>query len=656
MPYFNDGSLSRDQLLRILSFSPVPTGIYAGDDVTIVAANEAMLKVWGKNESVIGKQMYDALPELRNQPFIDILRECIRTGTDYEARDMPVHLEVDGKLQLYYFDFVYKAVAMEDGSYIILNTAKDITDRFETMVTIEELNKNLVNANQQYELTNKELAASREETELQRKTLHDFIMEAPEGICVLTGQDLVFEFLNPAYQKLLPNRQLQGMPLFEALPELKGQPIETMLRDLLVTGETVSMTETPVVLENARTGVSEQRYFTFTYQPRKNAGGEVLGVLVFVYEVTDHVQARKQVEESEKHFRHLADMLPVKVSNGTPQGEVTFFNKQWLDFAGMSFEELKSFGYHKMMHPDEIEAYMEKVKAGNLTKSPRVTELRFRNKEGKYIWHLAESSPLLDEEGEVRMWVASTIDIQHFKEEEQRKSDFVNMFSHELKTPLTSIKGYVQFLLMQLQSEQGGTISREFLESSLSRVNKLVRQLTGLIEEMLDFGRIEKGRLGIIKTSTDLNALVHSVVGDTSFINPQYQIRINEDDYCTVEADADKLGQVLTNFISNAIKYAPESRKIDIRIFKKDDKYAAVSVKDYGIGIDKKEHSKVFDRFYRVEGKVESKIAGFGIGLFIAHSIVLEHNGYIEIVSEKGKGAEFTFFIPLTTENSGTPQ
>jgi two-component system sensor histidine kinase VicK len=225
MPYFNDGSVSGDQLLRILSFSPVPTGIYAGEDVTIIAANGAMLSLWGKEKSVIGLSMADALPELRTQPFIAILKEVIKTGVDYEAKDTAVELVVDDKLQTFYFDFEYKAVPMDDGSIYILNTAKDVTERWHTKMTVEKLNSNLLQVNgelttaiEQYEQSIKALEQAQKETELQRKTLYEFIMQAPAGICVLTGKELVFDLVNPAYQRLLAHRALLGKPLLEACP------------------------------------------------------------------------------------------------------------------------------------------------------------------------------------------------------------------------------------------------------------------------------------------------------------------------------------------------------------------------------------------------------------------------------------------------------
>ncbi len=646
MPYFNDGSLSGDELLKILSFSPVPTGIYAGPDVTVVAANEAMLHLWGKPKSVIGMKMYDALPELRSQPFIDILKDVIKTGVDFEAKDSPVDLFVDGKLQTFYFDFVYKAVQMPDGGYYILNTAKDVTDRVHTSGKNDQLNAHLLQLNNDLTTTNAELEKAKNATETQRKTLYDFIMQAPAGICVLKGDDLVFEMVNTAYQQLLPARDIMGMPIFEALPELLGTTIENVIRTVYKKGEPLRLTEVNIPIASEKGGETQDRYFTVTYQPTFGGGGEPDGVMAFVNDVSDHIKARKKLEDSEEHFRRLADLVPAKISNSLPTGEVTFLNKLWSDFSGLSMEELISFGHRKLLHPDDLKMHRERVKANIANSEPYSIEYRMRNKEGEWIWHYGVASPVVGENGKVKMWVGSSVEIDQIKKEEQRKADFVNMFSHELKTPITSIKGYGQFLLKLLQSEEK-TIDPEFLRATLARIDKLLKQLTALIEEMLDFSRIESGGSVVIKSSVSLNEMVHTVVNDTKFINPDHLLTIKEDIFCNVNGDADKLGQVINNFISNAVKYAPHSKKIDVRIFAKDEQYAAVSVTDYGIGIESKEHEKIFERFYRVTGKVESKIVGFGIGLFIASAIAKQHDGYIEVDSERGIGSTFTLYVPI---------
>jgi PAS domain S-box-containing protein len=651
MGFFSDASFSEEQLLHILSFSPVPTGIYYDADVKIAAANEAMLSLWGKPRSVIGKPMHEALPELIGQPFIGILKSLIASGEDYEAKDRAVELFVDGRLQTFYFDFVYKSVRMADGTNCILNTAKDVTDRRNSRMEIEALNNDLLvlnaelsQANEQYFLSNQALAHSQKETELQRKDLYDFIMEAPAGICLLTGRDMLFELVNAQYQQLLPNREIMGKPLFEALPELIDQPIEKILEAVFETGEPQRMAELLVPIAEREGGEEMDRYFTFNYLPRKNVMGVVTGILAFVYEVTEQVVTRKKVEESEQHFRHLADLVPAKISHAYPTGEVTFFNKQWLDFSGMGFEDLRDFGYHQMLHPDEVADFQRGLQKAAETGVSFVSEMRFRNTAGEYVWHLNIASPILDADGVIRMWVGSTTDIQQLKQEQQRKTDFLNILSHELKTPITSIKGYIQFLLMSLQEPAGPPAP--LLLNSLERVEKLVKNVTSLIDEILDLGRIESGKTEINKLPVNLNDLVDFVAEDFRITNPDHTINVVHNDQCTVLADANKLGQVLTNLVSNAIKYAPGHDVVDIDVFLDRDGLAAVSVRDHGIGVDKKEHGKIFGRFYRVEGEVQNRFTGLGIGLFISWSIIENHGGTIDIESEKGKGSVFTMRLP----------
>lgn len=649
----NANNFPMEYLYEVLSLSPNATGIYTGEDVIILAANHAMLRIWSKEKDVIGKPMGEAIPELSGQPFLDILKNVYLSGVDYQAEDMPAQLVIDGVLQTRYFDFLYKAVKNTEGkTECILHTATDVTSRYLSMEKVDLLdnnlkltNKELIAANDQLNAINEELIQAQRESELERQRLSDFVMQAPAGICVLRGEQLVYELVNPAYQKLLPTRELIGRPLFEALPELVGQPVEDILLNVYHTGISCALHELAVPIASLEGLEVEERYFTFNYLPLKDTVSETKGILVFAYEVTDQVIARKKVEESERHFRHLSDLVPAKISNAQANGEITFFNQQWLDFSGMDFEELRDFGYHSMMHPEEIPDFIAGLKKSAETGIPLEMEMRFRNIHGKYIWHLNIASPILDEQGNIKMWVGSTTDIQKLKEEEQRKGDFVSMLSHELKTPVTSIKGYVQLLLKLADKEE--LLSPGKLKSSLVRIDKLVVQLTNLIYDMLDLTRIEADQVKIKLEPLNLEELVAEVTEDLRFINPKHQINVDYGFKGVVNADKNKISQVLINFISNAIKYAPKSDVVDISVFKTEDGMAAVSVRDYGIGIDEKEHQKVFERFYRVEEQSSKVFSGFGIGLFLAQSIISRHHGKIFIDSQIGKGSVFTFTLPV---------
>jgi signal transduction histidine kinase len=223
------------------------------------------------------------------------------------------------------------------------------------------------------------------------------------------------------------------------------------------------------------------------------------------------------------------------------------------------------------------------------------------------------------------------------------------MASHELKTPITSIKGYVQLLLDALEKEKNDEkpLPALMVKSSLKSVDKQISRLTRLISELLDLSKIETGTLELKKENFILNELAIETVEDILYTNPTHQINLFHDVHGSVEADKDRIGQVMINFLTNAIKYSPNKNRINVHIRKWEDEIA-FSVEDFGIGIDADEQKKIFERFYRAQGKEEQTYPGFGIGLFIANEFIQKHGGRLMVESEKGKGSVFTFTLPFT--------
>ena len=171
---------------------------------------------------------------------------------------------------------------------------------------------------------------------------------------------------------------------------------------------------------------------------------------------------------------------------------------------------------------------------------------------------------------------------------------------------------------------------------------------------MLDVSRIETGKLELQNTLFSLNDLVTETVEDIRHTNTRHTINVHHDVNCTIKGDRNKIEQVVINFVANAIKYSPDNTWIEVRIQHGGavKNQVAVSVKDDGIGIDSKEHKKIFERFYRVSEENEQTYPGFGIGLFISKEIIERHSGFITIESEEGKGSTFTFILPLATEKN----
>jgi signal transduction histidine kinase len=222
------------------------------------------------------------------------------------------------------------------------------------------------------------------------------------------------------------------------------------------------------------------------------------------------------------------------------------------------------------------------------------------------------------------------------------------MASHELKTPVTSVKGYVQLLLDMFKEQKAGNknISDESVQKALSTIDRQINKLTRLMSELLDLSRIDSGKLELHMQDFNLTEIVSEAVQELQQTNG-HNINLTCDAEYIIHGDKDRMMQVITNLLTNAIKYSPNSTIVDVFVQKAGDRKVSVTVKDYGIGIDKKDQQKIFERFYRVQGWSEQTYPGFGIGLFIASQIIHRHLGTINVNSEKGKGSSFSFMLPI---------
>ena len=353
----------------------------------------------------------------------------------------------------------------------------------------------------------------------------------------------------------------------------------------------------------------------------------------------------------EEHFSQMADLMPDKITTTNADGQATFFNQNWIDYSGYTFEELIGFGWNHIIHPDETAEIQKRWTQSLTTGEDFEMEMQCLSKNDGYKWFLTRAVPIKEANGVIKSWIGTSTEIQRGKEEQQRKDNFIKMVSHELKTPVTSIKGYVQLLLMILSEEPAESFPIQ-IKNSLLRVDHQITRLTRLITEMLDLSRIEAGKLELQQELFSLNALVKDTVDDISLTNPKHTIQLLFEFDCNMYGDRGRIEQVVINLVTNAIKYSANNNKVEVSIRKGEKNMVLVSVRDFGIGIDKADHKKIFDRFFRVEGKMEQTFAGFGIGLFIAKEIIVRHNGYITVESEKGQGSVFTFAFPYTTETN----
>lgn len=480
------------------------------------------------------------------------------------------------------------------------------------------------------------LALERSERRLRR-----LILDAPFAIGILVGPDYDVEIMNEQALRLMgkTKEQMLNRPVLDSVTELDTQSTKALLDSVYYTGKPFSASEFPVRLN--RFGNFEKIFINFEYHPLFDGNGKVYGIMVVGIDVTEQVVARHKVEESEARFKLLADSMPQFVWSADNEGNIDYFNMAVYDYSGITSEQVKNGLWMEIIHPDERHQTIQKWKKAVSTGKDFTIEHRFRRFDGQYRWQLSRAVCLLDESGKIQQWIGTSTDIQNMKLQEQHKDFFISMASHELKTPITSMKGYVQILQsMYLNSED------DFLKMALGRIHKQIEKLIAIIADLLDVSKIRTGSLSFNRQDFDMNNLIKEVIEELTMVYPSFKIIFTPGAEIKVHADKERVGQVLTNLIQNAIKYSPKN--CDIAIYSKmNHKSVMISVKDKGIGIDKNFQRKIFERFYRVEGKSEKTFPGFGIGLFIASEIIRRHRGSIGVESEPGKGSRFYFSLPL---------
>ncbi len=253
-------------------------------------------------------------------------------------------------------------------------------------------------------------------------------------------------------------------------------------------------------------------------------------------------------------------------------------------------------------------------------------------------WSLTKSRPVMDENGVVAMVITIIHDITERMSVERRKDEFISMTSHELKTPVTSLKGFT-YVLQRRLTKQGDEQGLHYLARMDAQLNKL----TGLISELLDLSRMQSGKLVFREEAVDLDELIEETVENVQATTATHHLLIEGRTGVQVLGDKDRLGQVFINLLTNAIKYSPGAENIIVHLRREEDlQQVIVSVQDFGMGIEKSHHQKIFERFYQVTDTEEKTYPGLGIGLYISSEIVARHHGRMWVESSKGHGATFS--------------
>jgi PAS domain S-box-containing protein len=660
--------LSDEQLIKVLSLTHLAVAIHITEDAIIQTANPVMLKVWGKDESVIGKSLADALPELRDQPFIGMFKRVWNEGLTISGTDTPAVLEIDGELVTKYFDFEYRAIKNAEGkTYCILHTATEITERYLSKIREQNLTEELSATNEELVAANEELVSSVEELtdineELEALTqelresqynlqkLNDdliqsesrfryLIKQAPVGICVIRADDLMVTEVNDNYLELVgkTRKELESRTIWEAVAEA-SESYAPVLQQVIETGVAFIAKEHEISL--IRYGLPQQVFINFVYEPVMNPNGNVSFIMVVVVDVTEQVLARKAVEETNHRLQIALDAgLLGSTEVDLATGRMVCTEQFKKHFGRTKDEEFYYAQMFEAMLPEYRDRIRQQVKYAQENHTVYQAEYEIKWPDGTIHWISAHGKARYDENGKANRMVGVISDITESKLYEQRKDDFLSIASHELKTPITSLKATLQ-LLERMKNDP----SPAMLPRLMDQAGKSMNKITSLINDLLNVSKMNEGELQLNKSTFTLSAMLNSCC-DHVRIAGKHKLIFEGDAALQVFADEHRIDQVVINMVNNAVKYAPDSPNVYLGVEKQGD-MAKVSVRDNGPGIAPEKLSFLFDRYFRA-AHAGQQYSGLGLGLYISAEIVKRHGGQIGVNSEVGKGSTFWFTLPL---------
>jgi PAS domain S-box-containing protein len=497
------------------------------------------------------------------------------------------------------------------------------------------INEELAAVNEELATTNEELANTQAQLEQalkkaisNEKLFRSIVLNIPNSLIIVIDKEHRYVTIEGDIMERLgfDRKDYEGKHPTEVGPPERYEASRHLYDDMLA-GHKFSLER------KAETGEDYMVHFV----PLKNEEGEVETGLIIALDISEI----KQAEEKSAKLAAIIDSSDDAIIGKTLDGVITSWNDAAERIFGFTAADMIGETMYKIIPNDRVDE--EPAILLRLSNGERVDHFETKRvtKTGELLDISVTVSPVRNKSGQIIGASKIARDITEKKLDETRKNDFIGMASHELKTPLTSLNAILQVAGAKLKNSND-----PFLSSAMEKANTQVKRMTNMINGFLNISRLESGKIQIDKQQFDLCVLLHEITDEAKLVAPGHHIILNCDDKIIVDADRDKIASVLTNLLTNAVKYSPKGKIITMDC-KVDADIVTVSVKDEGMGIKDKDKNNLFERYYRVQNEHTQQIAGFGIGLYLSAEIVHRHDGRIWVESESGVGSTFYFTLPL---------
>lgn len=388
----------------------------------------------------------------------------------------------------------------------------------------------------------------------------------------------------------------------------------------------------------------EDVYWTFSYSKVVDETGKPAGVLVICNETTDKVNSYKAIDDAKKELEFAIESAELGTWDFNPLTNKFIGNERLKDWFGISSTEEIDLqdAVAAMDEPDRarvVEAIQKAMQKGSDGNYNIIYAIRNLKDNVKRIVE-ATGKALFDTDGNAYRFSGILQDVTEDYQLQVRKDEFISVASHELKTPITSLSASIQILQKLVKTDPSSDKVALFVDKAGNNLNKLIH----LLDDLLNVTKIQQGQLGLNITRFNLVDLIKDCCEHINPANGQEFIFMGDDELM-VYADYRRIDQVMVNLIGNAVKYSPQSKRIEITVIN-NEHTATVSVRDFGIGINPEKLPHLFDRYYRVDA-LGHQFSGLGLGLYISSEIVNRHGGEIGVTSTLGEGSNFWFSIPI---------
>ncbi len=633
--------------------SSTPDLLYVFDlDYKFTYANKALLNMWGKKwEDAIGKGLlengYEQWHAEMHEKEIDQIKET----------KLPIRGEVSfphAVLGKRVYDYIFTPVLNEHGEVeAVAGATRDVTDRKEWEESLESSSIVLKTLNGELENTNHELQATLEEV----AEINDELIKAHEKIeegqiafrLAVNAANFGTWFIHSITREFITDARLKELfGYYEDEPfsieQALAQVIEEYRPFVAAKLENAIYNNGDYDVTYPVTGLHDNRlrWLRAIGNLKADPSGTFSAFTGVVMDITEQYLANEVTKRAEENLRMAVDAAGLGTFQISTDDRILKASPKLKEFFGFHPEELMSYEEAiKQIHPDfreSVAAHVERALSEGSRFDMEHQIVGYHDEKTRWVRAIGE----LHHKGGKKYFTGVIHEITEKKLDEIRKNDFIAMVSHELKTPLTSVKAYIQLIQRKFAETEDEKFSK-----MLDKVDLQIKKMTAIINGFLDISRLESGKIHINREMFDLASLLKEAEEESLTTINSHIVIFAPMESVIINADRNKIGQVIHNLISNAVKYSPKGSTIQVSCTS-DHEFAYVNVKDNGKGIEPKDADHIFDRYYRVENDNMHSISGFGIGLYLCSEIINHHKGKISVESEIGKGSDFAFSLPLS--------